>query len=62
MKSPWLCCLLALACIATSVPSADAAYCGLASYKHGAAKMTTVSFARARAGCASCDYRERRSG
>ncbi|RLS77841.1 MAG: hypothetical protein DWI03_05485, partial [Planctomycetota bacterium] len=55
MKSTWLCCLLALAAIVTSVQTADAAYCGLASYRHGAAKMTTVSFASARAGCSSCD-------
>ena len=37
MKSTWLCCLLALAAIVMSVQTADAAYCGLASYRHGAA-------------------------
>ena len=55
MRSTWLCCLLAIACIASLVNRADAAYCGLASYKHGAAKLTTVGFAHARGGCSSCE-------
>ena len=55
MKTTWLSCLLALACIVTSVERTDAAYCGMASYKNGSGKMTTVSFARAREGCSSCE-------
>ena len=55
MKSAWLCCLLALVSIASSGQHADAAYCGLASYKHDGTKMTTVSFAQARDGCSSCE-------
>ena len=55
MKSAWLCCLLALVSIVSSAQHADAAYCGLASYKHDGSKMTMVSFAQAREGCSSCE-------
>ena len=48
MKSMWLCCFLAFACIASSAQRADAAYRGLVSHKHGAAKLTSVGFASAR--------------
>ncbi|NBT12706.1 MAG: hypothetical protein EBS56_03830, partial [Planctomycetia bacterium] len=55
MKQMWRVCLLAFCCIASSVRIADAAYCGIASYKHGVAKLTTVGFAHARAGCSKCE-------
>jgi hypothetical protein len=41
MKRTWFACLLAIASVVTSVHRADAAYCGLASYQHGDATMTT---------------------
>jgi len=55
MNRTWFACVVAIASVVTSVHRADAAYCGLASYKHGCAKMTTVSFAAARASCSSCE-------
>ena len=55
MRQMWRVCLLAFCCIALSAQVADAAYCGIASYKHGAAKLTTVGFAHARAKCSSCE-------
>ncbi|MFM7411774.1 MAG: hypothetical protein ACKO6E_00955, partial [Planctomycetota bacterium] len=55
MNRTWFALVVAIASAVTSVQQADAAYCGLASYKHGGAKMTTVSFAAARASCSSCE-------
>ena len=55
MNRAWIGCLLALALIVSTVQRVDAAYCGVASYKHGSAKLTTVGFAGARKQCSSCD-------
>ncbi len=55
MKSTWFCCLLALATFVVPSRSADAAYCGLASYEHGGATMQPVSFTSARGCCAAAE-------
>ncbi len=50
-RSLVLCCLLAVAAVATWPPAARAAYCGLASYRNDKADMVPVSFAVARKSC-----------
>ena len=58
MNRVWVSGLLILAAMGVGSRPADAGYCGLASYQHGATKLTTVSFARARRACSSCERAE----
>ncbi|MFN7813850.1 MAG: hypothetical protein ACK5SI_14445, partial [Planctomycetia bacterium] len=55
MKRTWLWCVLALAGMVSWGTSAEAGYCGLASFRHAGPRVTAVGFAEARAGCSACE-------
>ena len=58
MNKIFVCAMMSVAMVLLSGSKVDAAYCGLANYQHGATKVSSVSFSRARKNCSHCEDRE----